>query len=284
MATPRNDDATLSLRLTSRPAQAFPLRSQLRDWLAAQDASEEEILDVLVAANEAFHNAVLHARTPQSIAVHVHASISGQVVEVVVRDFGRWDEAQRSSDSAGLGLPLMQALMDTVEVNALLDGTTVRLRRRIGAHLTPAEDDSASLTDRIELLHNNPIFAPMPAELLEPLAAQLIPFSVTGGETVIHEGDQGELFYLIADGRLDVSVDHRHVATLGPSQHVGEIALIREVPRTATIHAEESTKLYALTREDFVAAVGSHQASAREAQRLIRSRLAELQDVLGRSA
>jgi hypothetical protein len=243
------------------------------------------VLDLLVAANEAFHNAVMHACQPQSIAVHVDASISEGIVEIVIRDHGRWREAQRSSDSAGLGLPLMQALMDTVDVAAAGEGTTVRLRRRIGATWTGVDrNEAAALTDRIELLGTNPIFAPMPPEMLEPLAARLIALSASQGEIIIREGDKGELFYLVADGHLEVSADRNYVATLGPSDHVGEIALVCDVPRTATISAMEATKLYALTRNDFLGALRTHKASARATQRLIRSRLVELQDVLGQSA
>ena len=75
------------------------------------------------------------------------------------------------------------------------------------------------------------MFAPHPEAMLEELAARLIPCSISGDETIIEEGDEGGLFYLIAEGRLDVSAEGCHVATLGPGDFVGEIALLRDVPR-----------------------------------------------------
>jgi anti-sigma regulatory factor (Ser/Thr protein kinase) len=280
-----NDSERLSLRLAARPNQAFQLRAQLRVWLVAQRAEEEEILDILLAADEAFTNAVTHVRQPRSIAVQVDASISEGLVEVVVGDYGRWHEDQRCSSSEGLGLPLMQAFMDTVDVRAGLEGTTVKLRRMLGAHPTGVDLPAPAASDgRLQLLGRNPIFAPLPREVLEPVAAQLIPFSASEGETIIREGDQGELFYLIADGELDVRADSRHVATLGPNDHVGEIALIRHIPRTATIVAKKPTQLYALTTQHFLDAVTSSNTRNRLVEPLIRARLTELRDIVGHSA
>lgn len=280
-----NQDHRLGLRLAARTAAAFQLRTDLRLWLTARSIDEEAILDILVAANEAFTNAVTHACQPRSIAIYLDASITDDIVEVVLRDHGRWRDDQRSSDSAGLGLPLMQALMDTVDIRAGSDGTTIRLRRRINASDRAGESGAPyGFDDRVRLLRRNPIFAPLATEMLEPLAAQLIPFSASTGETIIREGDHGELIYLIAEGQLEVSVDSRHVATLGPNDHVGEIAPIREVPRTATIVTRTPAELYALTRDHFLAAVNSNSASSDNVQHLIRSRLAELEDVLGQSA
>jgi anti-sigma regulatory factor (Ser/Thr protein kinase) len=65
------EDETLSLRLAAKPAQAALLRAHLRIWLAERQSADDEILDILVAANEAFGNAITHAHQPRSIAVHV---------------------------------------------------------------------------------------------------------------------------------------------------------------------------------------------------------------------
>jgi hypothetical protein len=241
------------------------------------------VLDILLAANEAFSNAVVHSRQPRSIAVNVDASIDDDgVVEIVVRDHGRWRESSWGTGGAGLGLHLMHALMETVDLQTTVEGTTVRLRRTLGRQLTPLEGGlTAPARDRLELLARSTIFAPQPAAMLEHLAARMIPFSASGDETLIHEGDPGELFYLIAKGRLDVSAESCHVATLGPGDHVGEIALLRDLPRTATIVAQSPVELYALAREDFLSAITSHHASTRAAETMIETRLSGLQDALG---
>jgi anti-sigma regulatory factor (Ser/Thr protein kinase) len=273
--------AGLSLRLAARPGQALLLRAHLRLWLTEQYAAEDEVLDILVAATEAFMNATLHARQPRSVAVQVEAWISRGVVEIVIRDHGGWQD--QPSSGAGLGLPLMHALMDTVDIQASREGTTVRLRRMLSPRLVPIDQAAtAPARERLELLWRNPIFAPLPTAMLERLAAQLIPVPAAIGETIIHEGDHGDCFYLIAEGELEVSADSRHVATLGPGDHVGEIALLRNVPRTATIVAKNPVELYALTPEQLLSAVTSHHASTRAAESIVATRLTELESVLGR--
>jgi Cyclic nucleotide-binding domain/Histidine kinase-like ATPase domain len=249
--------------------------------LTEQHAAEDEVLDILLAASEAFRNAVMHARQPRSIAVHVKGSINQGVVEIVIRDHGGWQKDQPST-GVGLGLHLMHALMDTVDLQTTREGTTVRLRRVLGPRLIRIDEVApAPARDRLELLGRNSIFAPLPGLMLDRLAAQLIPFSVSMGETIIREGDLGDRFYLIAAGQVDVSAERRHVATLGPVDHVGEIALLRDVPRTATVIAKKPVELYALTLEHFLSAVTSHDASTRAAESTVETRLTELQEVLG---
>jgi anti-sigma regulatory factor (Ser/Thr protein kinase) len=283
LAAATGNSETLSLRLAARPSQAALLRAHLRLWLTEHGADESELLDVMLAANEAFGNAVTHARQPRSIAVHIDASLDEDVVQVVVRDHGRWQES-RHTGGAGLGLTLMHALMDTVELHATQEGTTVRLRRTLGSRVIRPDVDAVPARDRVELLKRSPIFSPLPEEVLEELAAKLIPFSASANETIIREGEPGDLFFLVGTGQLDVTVQGCHVTTLGPADPVGEIALLRDGRRTATIVATEPVQLYALTREDFLSAVTSHDASVRAAESMIESRLIGIQDVLGRSA
>jgi CRP-like cAMP-binding protein len=179
----------------------------------------------------------------------------------------------------------MHALMDTVELHATREGTTVRLRRVLGSRVSRGDDVLAVPPgSRVDLLRRSPMFAPLPEATLERLAAQLIPFSAAANETIIREGDPGDLFYLVGEGQLDVSVEGCHVATLGPADPAGEIALLRDGRRTATIVARQPVELYALTREDFLAAVSSDEASADAVESVIATRLIGLQDVLGRIA
>jgi CRP-like cAMP-binding protein len=75
---------------------------------------------------------------------------------------------------------------------------------------------------------------------------------------------------------VDVSSGGQHVATLGPGDYVGEIALLRDVPRTATVKAKSDVDLYALGRDEFLSAVTGHAASAEAADAVIANRLAGL--------
>lgn len=127
---------------------------------------------------------------------------------------------------------------------------------------------------QLMLLRQMPLFGPLPIVTLEQLASSLVPMHVPAGEVVIRQGEAGDRFYVIENGELEVSVDGRPVRTMGPGDHFGEIALLRDVPRTATVTARTSADLYALDRDEFIAAVTGHAPSARAADAVISQRLA----------
>ncbi len=131
----------------------------------------------------------------------------------------------------------------------------------------------------IALLRSLPLFAPLPAPTLESLARALEPISLPAGAEVIREGERGDRFYVIADGELDVVRDGRIVATRRRGDGFGEIALMYDVPRTATVTAGTDSTLYALDRDSFLVAVTGQASSQREARDLAgaRDRLAELE-------
>jgi CRP-like cAMP-binding protein len=118
-----------------------------------------------------------------------------------------------------------------------------------------------------------PIFAPLDAATLEGLARCLDPLEVAAGAPVVQEGEPGDLFYVVADGELDVTVGGEQVGLLGRGDCFGEIALLRNVPRTATVTARTDVLLDALDGTSFVAAVTGHDPSARAAGELVRGRL-----------
>jgi hypothetical protein len=129
----------------------------------------------------------------------------------------------------------------------------------------------------IQLLQSISIFAPLTAPALEGLARALRPVSVAAGETVIREGDAGDCFYAVAKGRVRVTKGDHEVATLGRGEGFGEIALIEDVPRTATVTAVEHVELFALDKEPFILALTGHAPAARAAGDLVSKRLGELQ-------
>ena len=133
--------------------------------------------------------------------------------------------------------------------------------------------------ERIALLRANSIFAPLPPAAVEHLAAKLRPRSVASGEVVFREGDLGDLFYLVENGRCEVTIDGEKVADAWPGEAFGEIALLRDVPRTATVTAAEDTTLLALDRDEFIAAVTGYAPSREAADSVIGSRLASLTGV-----
>jgi MFS family permease len=127
----------------------------------------------------------------------------------------------------------------------------------------------------LALLRSIDLFEPLEQPILEQLSWNLIPVEMTGGEVVITEGEAGDLFYIIAEGEAEVAIGGRTITTLGPGQYFGEIALIRDVPRTATVTAAGSLRLLALERDEFLSAITGSVRSAEAAHRTAALRLHE---------
>jgi MFS family permease len=130
-------------------------------------------------------------------------------------------------------------------------------------------------TARLALLRSLPIFAPLSAPSLEQVASRLVSIEAPSGTEIVRQGDPGDRFYIIESGGVVVSKNGRQVATLEGGDFFGEIALLREIPRTATVAAQKDTRLYALEREDFLEAVTGHPQSAEAAEAVTRARLAD---------
>jgi len=126
----------------------------------------------------------------------------------------------------------------------------------------------------VALLRSMPLFAPLPPPTLESLARALEPVSFPAGVDVIRQGDEGHQFYVIADGEVEIVRDGRKVpGTLGRGEALGEIALIYDVPRTATVTTRRETQLYSLDREPFLRAVTGHPTLERSTRDLADARL-----------
>ena len=125
----------------------------------------------------------------------------------------------------------------------------------------------------IALLRSLPLFSPLGAPALEGLARVLAELQAPAGTAVVREGEPGDSFYVVAEGELDVSAQGRKLRTIGRGEGFGEIALLENVPRTATVTACTDSRLYALDKPSFLASVSSHPRAAGEANRLVRERL-----------
>jgi MFS family permease len=126
---------------------------------------------------------------------------------------------------------------------------------------------------RLALLEAIPIFAPLSPPVLEQLAARLTPVHAGAGDELIRVGDHGDRFYVVDKGEVEILVDGEPPRREGEGAYFGEIALLRDVPRTATVRAATDADLFALDRDDFLPAVTGHAASTQAADAVIGSRL-----------
>ena len=159
-----------------------------------------------------------------------------------------------------------------VITGALLPLLAALLWRRISALYVEA----LAPTRELALLRAIPLFKPLPASTIDHLASSLTAVHATPGSEIIRQGEPGDRFYVIASGEVEVTADGNHIGTLGPADYFGEIALLRDVPRTATVTAKTEVELFALDRDEFLSAVTGHAASAEAADAVVASRLSGL--------
>jgi hypothetical protein len=127
----------------------------------------------------------------------------------------------------------------------------------------------------VDLLRGLPMFAPLPLAVIELLASELRPDRFAPGSVVMSEGGLGEEFHVIASGSASVTVRGTPRPPLGPGDCFGEIALLRDIPRTATIIAVEELHTLALRREEFLAAITGSARSSVAAESLATQRLTQ---------
>ena len=181
--------------------------------------------------------------------------------EVMGRVFGAMESALITSMALGsLSMPL---LMETVGLRAGLATiggfvTAVTILALAGLRRI---DSVALAPEGLGLLSGVSFFAPLPHRVMETLARESETLTIADGAVVFSEGDQGDRFYVIESGSASVSVDGRPVRQLGPGDFFGEIALLSEIPRTATVTATAPLTVRTIERGAFLAAVTGHGAA-----------------------
>jgi len=123
------------------------------------------------------------------------------------------------------------------------------------------DDTMLARDEDLDLLRTVTVFDPLPLPALEQLAAGLRPCHVPAGEVVYRQGDVGDGCFVIEQGSAEVIGDGRPIATVGPGELVGEIALLRRVPRTATVRAVTEMDLRLLDADRFVCVVTGWETS-----------------------
>jgi MFS family permease len=196
--------------------------------------------------------------------------------ETMARVFGAMESAVIGT--MALGALLMPFLIKTTGLRwgLVAVGAGVASLVLLGMAALRRIDTIALVPAGLELLRGVPLLSLLPEPILNRLAQALVRVEATAGDVVIREGDEGDRFYVIESGTVAVSKEGRHVADLGPGDFVGEIALLRDVPRTATVTATSPLVLQALDRRHFIPAVTGQGEFHEAADTMMAGRLAML--------
>jgi CRP-like cAMP-binding protein len=125
----------------------------------------------------------------------------------------------------------------------------------------------------LALLRQVSFFRPLPFAIVEHLASQLQSATYEPGDAIIREGEPGERFYIIASGRAHATKDGERLSEMGTGDSFGEIALLRRIPRTATVTAVTRLEVRTLARGEFLAAVTGSPESVERAEEVVSTRL-----------
>ncbi len=183
-----------------------------------------------------------------------------------------------------LGSVAAPALVDAIgareafiAVGAILPLLTLATYRKLAGI-----DRDAAPAPELGLVQRVPMFQPLSLAAKERVAGNLLLQSVDAGDVVIRAGERGDRFYIVGSGMLEITAEGLRTSA-DEGDYFGEIALLRDVPRTATVTALVDSRLYVLQRDDFLAAVTGHEAAHSAGQSVADERLARSKDVGGRS-
>ena len=180
-----------------------------------------------------------------------------------------------TTGTIGLGAVIAPVLIGLFGIRTALVATGVFLPVVTGLlwRQLLALDATPVAKRRIELLRGIPIVAPLPPASIERLAQALEPVELAAGSVLFRSGDTGDRFYVVESGDLGVDLaTGTKVERAGG--WVGEIALLREIPRTATVRALTDVRLLALGRDVFLDAVTGHDRASQAANFVVGERLA----------
>jgi MFS family permease len=197
--------------------------------------------------------------------------------EVLARVFGVIESLLVGA--IGLGAILAPVLVSLFGADGALIATGVFLAVLSAVswpQLARIDRDVAVPERELALLTRLPLFAPLPPATVEHLARSLVPLTMRAGEEIVREGEPGDRFYVVASGAVEAAAEGQPLRMLGVGEYFGEIALLRSVPRTATVVAREDGELLTLDRDEFVAAVTGHPESREAADAVIGARLGTL--------
>jgi hypothetical protein len=178
--------------------------------------------------------------------------------------------------TAAVGSFVAPAVLSVIGVKPafLVIGAILPVLVLLSYHSISAMDAGVAPASQLGLVERVALFAPLSLVAKERIAAHLIELEIAAGEVVIRAGEPGDRFYVIDEGELTIDAGSQLVR-VGSGDFFGEIALLRNVPRTATVRADTATRLFALEREVFLAIVTGNPLARTHADGVADTRLEE---------
>ena len=183
-----------------------------------------------------------------------------------------WGLAMAGTAIGSAAAPIVIAIVGTRN-SFVVVAAVLPLLILVAHHRLRAIETGMIPSAHLEIVEAVPMFAPLSLASKEQIASTLVEVTAEPGEVVIRKGDVGDRFYLVADGTLAAEVDDRGTMR-DAGTFFGEIALLRDVPRTATVRAVTQARLYALHRDDFLAALSDHRPATAAATAIADAHLA----------
>jgi hypothetical protein len=168
-----------------------------------------------------------------------------------------------------------------LEEALIIAGAVLLAAAGAGALLRAQEHSREPRPEDLRLIKSNPLFGWLPPIALARLASRVERLELPAGAILLRQGNPGETAYLLENGELVADRDGREIGRLSPGAVVGEIALLHDAPRMATVRAVTDCFLLAIERDEFLAAATGNTGARDEAARLVERRLAEATAVSG---
>ncbi len=221
-----------------------------------------ELIQLGMAAPEKVAQIKLANALTRAVGVYAHVQVDTLALEVLPTDqfllasdgltryFKQADQALsylRDDD----GVRAVRSLIDFANQSGGIDNITAVLMR-LGPRDAADAERARRLALKREVLAKLPLFARLDERELMRVMHVMHVVDCPPGTAVVQEGERGDELYVVLTGRLQVSRDRAVLREIGPGEHLGEMALIRSRPRSATVLAVEPSELVCLRRQDFL--------------------------------
>lgn len=273
--------AVVSLSLTSRSRFASTYSISLALWglpIAVLGIVADPVVAIGMLAIVGMSNAIFDVT---AFTLLQRASPNDQRVAVM----GTLDSL--AAGSTALGGLLASALMGAfgIQVALLVTGAILPVAAAVGLlPLRAAEGRLDVHETEAQVLRADPLLGLLSLSIVEELVGAMRRVAFQPGDSLIREGERGNQYLMVTDGTVSVSRGGQVLRQLGPGSGVGEISLLRNVPRTATVTAVGQVEAYALDCDVFLGAVTGHSPARLAADAIVDDRLARTPGEPGSSA